>query len=141
MKTKMAILIISVIIAVTILPSCSSTPLSYNVEISCDQFNENSNYVVSETVVDVGDKFILKLCSNITTGFEWEYVMTSDDVVKVADHSFEEPEGDMPGAAGVEVWTFEAVEKGTTEIQMEYSQPWEGGIKGEWTCTTIITVN
>ena len=141
MKTKMAISIISVIIALTILPSCSSTPLSYNVEISCDQFNENSNYVVSETVVDVGDKFILKLCSNITTGFEWEYVMTSDDVVKVADRSFEEPEGDMPGAAGVEVWTFEAVEKGTTEIQMEYSQPWEGGIKGEWTCTTIITVN
>ena len=137
----MAISIISVIIALTILPSCSSTPLSYNVEISCDQFNENSNYVVSETVVDVGDKFILKLCSNITTGFEWEYVMTSDDVVKVADRSFEEPEGDMPGAAGVEVWTVEAVEKGTTEIQMEYSQPWEGGIKGEWTCTTIITVN
>ena len=118
MKTKMAISMISVIIALTILPSCSSTPLSYNVEISCDQFNENSNYVVSETVVDVGDKFILKLCSNITTGFEWEYVMTSDDVVKVADRSFEEPEGDMPGAAGVEVWTVEAVENSVTWISL-----------------------
>ena len=67
--------------------------------------------------------------------------MTSDNVVKEEDHDFEEPEEDMPGAAGVEVWTFEAVEKGVTEIQMEYSQPWEGGLKAEWTYTITITVN
>jgi predicted secreted protein len=62
-----------------------------------------------------------------------------ENVVKEEDHDFNEPSGDVVGAAGIDVWTFEVVEKGTTEIRMEYSQPWEGGLKAEWTYT--ITVN
>ena len=44
------------------------------------------------------------------------------------------------GAAGKEVWTFEAIKKGTTKVRMEYSQPWEGGLKAEWTYTLTVTV-
>jgi len=60
--------------------------------------------------------------------------------LKEEDHDFEEPEGDDPGAAGIETWTFEAVETGTTEVQMEYSQPSEGGLKSQWTYHMTVTV-
>ena len=71
-----------------------------------------------------------------------EFVRMPEGIAHFLEHKmFEEPEGNMLGAAGVEIWTFEAVEKGTTEIQMEYSQPWEGGLKAEWTYTMTVIVN
>ena len=125
--------------AVLLLSSCIVTSHDYSVEFSCDEFTEN-HHRSGDFEVDVGDKIRVELCSNPTTGFQWDYEMTIGNVVKEEDHDFEEPEGDVVGAAGIEFWTFEAVEKGTTEVQMEYSQPWEGGLKAEWTYTMTVTV-
>jgi len=132
-------LIFTIFTTVLLLSSCIVTSHDFNVEISCDEFSE-SNHHSGEFEVEVGDKIRVELCSNPTTGFQWGYEMTIENVVKEEDHDFEEPKGDVPGAAGIEVWTFEAVEKGTTEVQMEYSQPWEGGLKAEWTYTITATV-
>ena len=119
--------------------SCIVTSHDYNVELSCEQFAENNHYS-SDFELEIGDKIRMELCSNSTTGFQWDYEITIENIVKEEDYDFEEPEGDVIGAAGIELWTFEAVEKGTTEIQMEYSQPWEGGLKAEWTYTITVTV-
>jgi len=129
-----------ILVALLALSSCIVTSRLTTVEISCDEFAENPNSMRNEFQVEVGDKITVKLCSNRTTGFQWDYEMTVENVVKEEDHDFEEPEGDVLGAAGIEVWTFEAVEKGTTVVQMEYSQPWEGGLKAEWTYTMTVTV-
>ena len=119
--------------------SCIVTSHDYDIEQTCDQFAEDSHYHTN-IEMEVGDKIRLKLCSNQTTGFQWEYEVTTENIVKEEDHDFEEPEEDIVGAAGIELWTFEAVEKGTTELLMEYSQPWEGGLKAEWTYTITIMV-
>lgn len=140
MKTKIS-LIALIIIVLLILSSCLVTSRDIGVEITCEQFTDHPKNNLNDFEVEIGDKITVRLCSNASTGFQWEYVMTTENVVREEDHDFEEPEGDIVGAAGVEVWTFEAVEKGTTEIKMEYSQPWEGGTKGEWTYTITITVN
>ena len=137
---KLRIFLMSMIFTVILLlSSCIVTSHDYSVEISCDDFAANNNRV-SEFEMEVGDKVRVDLCSNPTTGFQWDYEMTAENVLKEEDHDFEEPEEDIPGAAGIEVWTFEAVEEGTTEVQMEYSQPWEGGLKAEWTYTITVTV-
>ncbi|MCD6567992.1 MAG: protease inhibitor I42 family protein [Dehalococcoidia bacterium] len=47
---------------------------------------------------------------------------------------------DMVGAPGKEVWTFEALEKGSSTISMEYSQPWEGGEKAAQTFSLTVVV-
>jgi predicted secreted protein len=138
MKCKIA-LIFTVFITSLLLFSCIVTSHDFNVDISCDEFSED-NHRSGEFEVEVGDKIRLELCSNPTTGFQWDYNMTVDDVLKEEDHDFEGPEEDIPGAAGIDFWTFEAVAKGTTEVRMEYSQPWEGGIKAEWTYTMNVTV-
>ncbi len=132
-------LIFTIFTAVLLLSSCIVTSHDFKVEISCDKFGENSHYI-TEFEVEVGDKIRVGLCSNPTTGFQWDYETTIENVLKEEDHDFEEPKRDVPGAAGIEVWAFEAVEKGTTEVQMEYSQPWEGGLKAEWTYTMNVTV-
>ena len=138
MKYKIMLIPI-VLVALLALSSCIVTSSLTNVKISCDEFTEYPNGR-SEFQVEIGDKITVKLCSNPTTGFQWDYEITVENVVKEEDHDFEPPEGDVPGAAGIEVWTFEAVEKGTTEVRMEYSQPWEGGLKAEWTYTMTVTV-
>ena len=132
-------LIFAIFTTALLLSSCIVTSHDFNVEISCYEFSE-SNHRSDEFEVEVGDKIRLELCSNQTTGFEWEYQMTQENVLKEEDHDFEEPEAGTVGAAGIELWTFEAVEKGTTEVRMEYSQPWEGGLKAEWTYTVTVTV-
>jgi len=111
-----------------------------HVEISCDDFTENPTSILNDFEIEIGDKVYVELCSNPTTGFEWSYEMSGDTAIKEEDHDFHAPEGDVPGASGKEEWTFEGVDEGTTEIFMEYSQPWEGGIKQEWTYRITITV-
>ena len=135
------ILIFTMLVASLSLLSCIVTSRAIGVEISCDEFDENPHNIRNEFQVEIGDKITVKLCSNPTTGFQWKYETVGDIVLQVEDHDFEEPEGEgVEGAAGKEVWTFEAVEKGTTEVRMEYSQPWEGGVKAEWTFTLAVTV-
>ena len=121
--------------------SCIVTSRATGVEISCEDFRENPHGMRDEFEVEIGDKITVELCSNPTTGFKWEYETIGEIVLKEEDYDFEEPKGEgIVGAAGKEVWTFEAIEKGTTEVRMEYSRPWEGGEKAEWTYLMIVTV-
>ena len=136
---KVRIALIFLMLAASLSPlSCIVTSRDINVELTCDQFNAN-HHMINEFQMEIGDKIRARLCSNPTTGFKWEYEMSNGNVLKEEDYDFEEPGSDVPGASGIEVWTFEAVEKGITEVRMEYSQPWEGGLKKEWTYTMAVT--
>jgi len=139
MKPKTIVLVGLLILTLAAL-SCVVTSRETYVEISCDDFMENPTSIRNDFEIEIGDKIYVELCSNPTTGFEWSYNMSGDTVVKEEDHDFDEPEGDMLGAPGKETWTFEGVGQGTAEILMEYGQPWDGGIKGEWTYRITVTV-
>ena len=102
---------------------------------------EEKEPMANDFEIEIGDKITVNLCSNPTTGFQWNYEMSGDNALKEEDHDFEEPDGDVVGASGIETWTFEGTAKGTTVVLMEYSQPWEGGIKKEWTYRITITVH
>jgi len=136
---KFRIILMFVVLAISFSLLSCITHRELNVEISCDQFNEN-HHAKSEFQATVGDTITVKLCSNPTTGFQWKYETIGKIVLQETDHEFVPPEGKVEGAAGKETWTFEAVEKGTTELRMEYSRPWEGGEKAEWTYTLTVTV-
>lgn len=118
-----------------LLLACAPAP----VEVSCDDFMRDK-HLSKEIEVNVGDTFTVTLCSNPTTGFQWKYETIGKIVLQETDHEFVPPGGDIPGAAGKDIWTFEAVDSGQTELRMEYNQPWEGGEKGEWTYTLTVVV-
>jgi inhibitor of cysteine peptidase len=60
--------------------------------------------------------------------------------VEQTGHEYVAPTSDLMGAPGKEVWTFKALEKGTTIIAMQYSRPWEGGEQAEWTFSLTVIV-
>jgi inhibitor of cysteine peptidase len=140
MLRKILLLIIMCVTTLSV-SSCTVTSVEYHVELTCDQFAGNAKYIyTSEIAMEVGDKIVLELCSNQTTGFKWDYEMTTEDIVDEIDYKYIAPEEGVVGAPGMESWTFKAVQKGTTQIKMEYSQPWEGGTKAEHTYTLTVTV-
>jgi inhibitor of cysteine peptidase len=129
-------------IALLTLAACSpGASKDVSVEFSCDEFMESKS--TEETVEVAADGTIsVTLCSNATTGFEWTESASISDraVISQTDHEFTPPSGNTVGAAGEETWTFKALQAGTAEVSMEYSQPWDGGLKGEWTFTLEVTV-
>ena len=133
------ILILLLLLSTILMQSCI-TSRDIHVEISCDEFAKNPKSMQNDFQIEVGDKVYIELCSNPSTGFKWNYDLSGDNALKEEGYDFEEPDVDVVGASGKEVWTFEAIEKGTTVINMEYSQPWQGGIKGEWTYRINVVV-
>jgi len=140
MKTKLILVSIMVAVSLGLLACCPSTKQA-SINISCDEFYEQQ-HISKEVKVAVGDSFTLTLCSNPTTGFQWEPAQISDQtVLEEVDHKFVSPESDPPpppGTPGQEIWTFKALKEGESTISIDYSRPWEGGEKGEW--TFVLTV-
>ena len=98
----------------------------------------------TEVTLSPGDPLILALDSNPTTGFAWEIVETGDEsVVQEAGHGFEAQTSgpQLVGMGGTEVWVFKTLAEGQSTISMEYSQPWQGGIKAAQTFVVTLTVN
>lgn len=136
-----SVAIASLVVLMPPLLSCITTSHDYYVDISCDEFAGNPHGLQDNFNIEIGDKIHVKLCSNLSTGFQWHYDMTEDNVLNEEDYDFEEPGSGVTGAPGKEVWTFEAVGKGTTVINMEYSQAWQGGVEGQWTYGITVVVD
>ena len=125
-------------ICLCLISSCI-TSHDFDLTVTCEDFEDNPNNE-SEFTLEVGDKIRIELCVNPSTGYEWDYEMTVDDIVAEEDHDYNEPENDVDGATGTEIWTFEAVNPGSTEIIMEYSPPDSGKTEDSWTLAMTITV-
>ena len=143
MKSKLIMAGLMVIVALSVM-ACSPAPTVVSGGISCDDFMNRKN--ISEQVeIAEGEFFTVTLCSNPTTGFEWneEAKISDTGVLQQLQHEFIGPESEPPpppGTPGQEVWTFEALKPGMSTVSMEYSRPWEGGQKAEWTYTLTVTV-
>lgn len=145
MKSKLVLLGIMAITSVFLF-ACSPVANQASVELSCGDFAQQQ-HITREVAVAVGDSLTVTLCSNPTTGFLWsESAQISDQtIVKQTGHKVVPAEakvGGEPvvGAPGKDVWNFQALTKGTTTISMEYSRPWEGGEKAEWTFDLTVVI-
>ena len=152
MKIKLIIAGLMVVMALSLLacsPAATEEPVSpapnkVSVAVTCDDFM-NQKHISKQFEIQAGGLLTVTLCSNPTTGFQWsEEAQISDlGVLKQIKHEFIGPESESPpppGTPGQEVWTFKAVKEGTSTVSMEYSRPWEGGEKGEWTFNLTVTV-
>ena len=145
MKSKLTLLCIVATLLVFLF-ACAPATKQVSLEASCDDFMK-LQHISKEVEVADGGSLAVTLCSNPTTGFQWsESAQISDQtILQQTGHNFVAPEakGDKPpapGTPGQETWTFKALEKGTSIISMEYSRPWEGGEKGEWTFNLTVVV-
>ncbi len=134
------------LVGAMVLVSCGgSGPEGASVDVQCTDFMENGD-LGDQVELAVGDTLTLSLCSNATTGFQWGPAAIADEsVLQETNRRFQSPEevGTEPvvGAPGEEIWTFEALRAGQTTVDLEYSQPWEGGEKGAWTYVLTVMVH
>ncbi len=143
MKSKLILMGVVVVVLLSLV-ACSSAAKQVSADI--DDFTK-VQHISKKVEVAVDGSLTVTLGSNPTTGFRWsESAEISDQtVLQQTGHEFIAPEGEggsppAPGTAGQEVWTFKALKKGTTEVSMEYSRPWEGGEKAEWTFVLTVVV-
>jgi inhibitor of cysteine peptidase len=149
MKTRIMAILIMVGVLVTTVVGCSSADAAANVprnthrniEVGIDELMQNKQLVRS-IEINKGDTLTLTLGSNPTTGFSWtEQTLISDKaIIEQTNHESVAPATNALGAAGKEVWTYRALKAGTTEISTEYSRPWTGGEKAEWTFDLTVIV-
>ncbi len=139
---KVGLLGAFVLISITVL-SCASPS---STEIGCDDFQQQQ-HVQRNVTVSSGEEITVSLCSNPSTGFQWveEAQINDAGIIEQTGYSFIAPgekngQPPAPGSAGTSVWTFRALKAGNATIEMEYSRPWEGGEKRQWTCELSVTV-
>ncbi len=150
MKLKLIMVGLMVVMVLSLLacsPEATEEPAAPNkvhLQVTCDDFM-HQKHISKQFEIQAGGLLTVALGSNPTTGFQWaeEAQISDTGVLKQVGHKFIGPESEPPpppGTPGQEVWTFEALEKGTSTVSMEYGRPWEGGEKGEWTFNLTVVV-
>ena len=111
--------------------------------ITCPAFEADPHPRVEVPVLKPGTRLFLTVCANPSTGYEWLLAGPGDAAVIEKDGSqeYQAPEDERPGAAGEEVWTFLAVERGETILTLSWDQPWQGGKKAARTVTLAVRVD
>jgi len=101
------------------------------------EFNDPS----LEIEVAPGQHFTLVLDSNATTGYLWEIISPKEStIIKLVGSEYRKSQTGLIGAAGKEVWTFEATGKGKTEIIFKYIRPWEKDMPPAKTVTFKVNI-
>ena len=92
--------------------------------------NAQTVSVFAEPIMKVGvrkgNTFSVRLDANATTGYAWRLAKPLDPkFIHLLASDYEANTGNMMGAGGFEIWTFDAIEAGSTTILFEYIRPWE----------------
>lgn len=91
-------------------------------------------------VLQTGDQLGVRLISNASTGYQW-VVVDEGPLALAGDPVYEQSEADnVVGAAGAQVFTFNAPEAGTGTLTLEYRRSWETTAPAEQTWSIDVTV-
>ncbi len=147
MKRKIILICITVVLLLGLF-GCGGGGVK-NYKYSCGELYSIA-FVTKTIELTVGDTFTVTLCSDPETGFEWPETADISDPTVVAqvgrDFVLQEDPISVKRALGdiveraQDIFTFTALKAGTTTLELKYSQPEEGGVKGAWEFYLNITV-
>jgi len=87
-----------------------------------------------------GQTLVVSLEAQPSTGYTWEVVELDELILRQeGDPEFQPASGGI-GASGVQIFRFEAVSAGKTDLRMIYHQPWVEGVEPRETFSIHITV-
>jgi inhibitor of cysteine peptidase len=167
MFTKFTLTIVTLLVLVSLVgcgarnatPTASSTTES-NPEPSSTEGDSADNYqmlpLISGKVANVtldanadgttqqlkvGEVMAITLESNISTGYSWSASISDPAVlVQMGESQYQEPATPMPGAAGKQIFFFQAAAPGTTTLTLNYQRPFETNVAPEKTVTINVEV-
>ena len=121
-------------------PAANTTTI---IRAGCDDFappTSGGRVFLNRTVgLKVGSSVSVILCSNPSTGFAWASAAIDPAHLKLVRHTKSPAAGNLPGAAGLETWTYRLIANGSGRATLTYNQPWKGGQKAVWTVTILAT--
>ena len=96
-------------------------------------------------VASVGQTFAIEVPSNRATGYMWTLAKApASDVIAFMCATFRGlyqcPSGTTVGAGGFEVYTFQAVGKGKTRLELECRRPWQEDVAPAQRLVYAVTV-
>lgn len=118
-KILFAVLIGSTILISGIITSCS------NSEVLLDEFDESVNGKV--VYVEPNKNFTIKLNSNPSTGYKWEWKKNDTEIIELVSSSYKSNSTNpqQVGVGGVETFVFKTIKKGRDTIELIYYRAWE----------------
>ncbi len=80
----------------------------------------------SQVALRVGDRLMVVLEGNPTTGYEWSNTLTYEfaTLEEIGESEFR-PESNLAGAGGIVLFRYEAVRVGPQAFRFAYQRPWE----------------
>jgi len=75
-----------------------------------------------------GEKLVVTLTGNPTTGYTWDPVLPADSIVKQIGQAEFTPESNQVGSGGKVALTFQAVAPGQGPLQLVYHRPFESDV-------------
>jgi inhibitor of cysteine peptidase len=136
----LAVLLVLVPLNIT---GCSSgtgntTP---QVDISYDELLKQKHFT-KQLEISKDEPLVVSLGASPTTGFSWgkNAAISDPAIIQQTEQKTIAPTAKVAGASTRDIWTFKALKAGTAKITFDYSQPWNGGAKGEWTVELNVTV-
>lgn len=96
----------------------------------------------AEIELAAGEQFELHLESNPSTGYGWEVSeMTTADLVELDGRSYVEPDSDLVGAPGTEIFAFTAGGRGAGILRLEYIRSFDDPIVPERVVEYILRID
>lgn len=121
-------------------PAAKDVPAA--ITVSCDDFRAEKS-ITKEVQLTVGNKIVVSLCQQSgSTGYSWpeKAQLSNPQVLEQVGFKTVPPEKPMPGAPGSNEWTFKALQTGKCVVDLQYSQSWQGGQKGDWALKLNVNV-
>jgi inhibitor of cysteine peptidase len=89
----------------------------------------------------VGEKIVITLDGNPSTGYTWEpKELDASMIQQVGSTEFKSGSPGLVGAGGTLILTFKVLKPGTTTLTLIYHRPWETDVKPLHSFTTTIIV-
>ena len=108
-----------VVTTLLIIPGCGSSEKKKETDPMAD--------MQGSIPVKVGQSFQVRLPANPTGGYGWSYkTELEDEYLKQVKRTYDEMplEATTPEIHGFETWTFKALKKGVSSIELVYKQHW-----------------
>jgi inhibitor of cysteine peptidase len=129
---KMIFVFVLLLITIPVLSGCM---------LSGKTLTENNNG--QSLNLKANNSVVIKLESNITTGFRWNLSNETDtSIVSLVSSDYKQANTDnkLVGAGGYETFTFKANSQGNTSIILTYNKSWEEGVAPLKTFKINVTV-
>jgi predicted secreted protein len=99
-------------------------------------------YGASDTAIaaSVGDRFVVALESNPSTGYQWTATSSDAGVVELVGDEYVRPDTTLVGAPGTKRFFFDAVAVGTATLQLRYARSFQPDDPDARELTYTVTV-